>query len=126
MIVIQTILMMQVFNPQLLIFIEIIMIANEILNELVPKSKITLEINSLGSKSVQEAYSKALSDYFSDPSIHSQLSEDSKARLTKGNSLRILDSKDPVDKVLSSNAPKISDYYDDTTLKNFDGLQNML
>jgi histidyl-tRNA synthetase len=71
--------------------------------------KATLLINSIGSKQSRSSYEKALVAYFSN--YTETLSEDSKRRLLK-NPLRILDSKDPADILISKNCPNILDYLD--------------
>ena len=118
--------------------IETIMIADQILNKLLPNQKINLEINSLGmfvwirlfsivgSKSIQEVYNKALIEYFSQDSIKSNLSKDSLNRLEKGHPMRILDSKDPSDQNFALDWPKIHDFYDKESEDEFGKLLQTL
>jgi len=63
----------------------------------------TLHINTLGDIESRQAYRKALVDYFTP--IKNKLSLDSQFRL-QNNPLRILDSKDPQDKLLCVDAPQ--------------------
>lgn len=101
---------------------EIILLATTIFNELgIKEYKILL--NSLGNKQSRVNYRKILFEYFKE---HSHLlSEDSKMRLEK-NPLRILDSKDPQDASIISNAPIISDSLDSESLAHFETLQTIL
>lgn len=66
-----------------------------------------LHINTLGDVESRNNYKAALVEYFS--KFISDLSDDSKNRLHK-NPLRILDSKDEMDKKISENAPKGEDF----------------
>jgi histidyl-tRNA synthetase len=68
-------------------------------------SHLKLFINSVGDPAARTAFSKALKEFLPE----NQLSEDSKRRYHT-NTLRILDSKDPGDKVLLEGAPKLSDF----------------
>jgi len=77
----------------------------------------SLVINSLGEKSSREAYSNALRDYL-EP-FKEELSEDSKVRFEK-NPLRILDSKDENDQRILENAPRLSQFLDEESKKDFD------
>jgi histidyl-tRNA synthetase len=82
-----------------------------------------LELNSLGSREIQESYRKRLVDYLQ---THAQdLDEDSRRRLTT-NPLRILDSKNPAMQAMLEAAPRIVDCLDDTSRRHFDQLQAML
>lgn len=68
---------------------------------------IFLQINSVGNPESRATYKQALQDYFRP--LASELSEISKDRL-ENNPMRILDSKEPEDKVLIEGAPRISEY----------------
>ncbi len=83
----------------------------------------TLHINSLGSKASRENYTNELVAYLQQH--ESELSDDSKARLTK-NPLRILDSKDANDQALLKNAPKITECLLPDDAERFETLQNNL
>lgn len=82
--------------------VESIALAYELLNTLGIKDT-TLYINTLGDIESRNAYRKALVDYFTP--IKNKLSLDSQFRL-QNNPLRILDSKDPEDKLLCADAPQ--------------------
>lgn len=82
--------------------VESIALAYELLNTLGIKNT-TLYINTLGDIESRNAYRKALVDYFTP--IKNKLSLDSQFRL-QNNPLRILDSKDPEDKLLCADAPQ--------------------
>ena len=102
---------------------EIISLAYAIISELGIRDKVTLEINSLGSKSNISDYRKHLFDYLK--GYETCLSEDSKRRLHT-NPLRILDSKDSQDISILGEAPVIEEFYDEKTGKYFDKVKKYL
>jgi len=82
-----------------------------------------LELNSLGSREIQDSYRGRLVDYLS---THAgALDEDSRRRLVT-NPLRILDSKNPDMQALLENAPRIIDFLDEPSRAHFEQLQAML
>jgi len=87
--------------------VELLVMADQLLKELGVADGVTLHLNTLGDAPSREAWRLALVDYFEDH--RADLSEDSQERLAK-NPLRILDSKDPRDKVFTATAPRIDDY----------------
>ena len=92
--------------------IEVLAIAHDLLNELGIAKHVTLELNSLGDRESRMNYRAALVQYFSQH--RDKLSKDSLTRLEK-NPMRILDSKDEGDHLLIEKAPRISEYYNDTS-----------
>jgi len=86
-------------------------------------SRLTLEINSLGTPDSRVTYRAALLNYFS--TVKSGLDEDSIRRLGK-NPLRILDSKNPEMQELIEAAPVMLDYLDAESLAHFAGLRALL
>ncbi len=84
--------------------VELLVMADQIVRELGISEGVTLHLNTLGDAPSREAWRAALIDYFR--AVKGDLSEDSQERLEK-NPLRILDSKDPRDKVFTANAPMI-------------------
>lgn len=103
---------------------EIILIANNLLNELgIDKKHFKLILNSLGSQGDQKNYSKILIDYLTQ--YKSKLSETSLSRLEK-NPLRILDSKDEQDKEILQNAPFISENLSQESTQYFNQLKELL
>jgi len=86
-------------------------------------SRLTLEINSLGSDVCRTNYRNALVNYFS--TVKSQLDEDSIRRLEK-NPLRILDSKNPDMQALIEAAPVMTDHLDEESTAHFAALQDHL
>ncbi|WP_082364540.1 histidine--tRNA ligase [Novosphingobium sp. AAP93] len=90
--------------------VELLVMADQILRELGIADGVTLQLNTLGDAPSREAWRAALIDYFR--AVKGDLSEDSQERLEK-NPLRILDSKDPRDKVFTADAPKIDAYLSD-------------
>jgi histidyl-tRNA synthetase len=82
-----------------------------------------LELNSLGSREIQESYRERLVDYLSSRS--GSLDEDSRRRLGT-NPLRILDSKNPDMQDMLEAAPRVVDCLDDTSRDHFERLQAML
>ena len=87
--------------------VELLVMADQLLKELGITDGVTLMLNTLGDGASREAWRAALVDYFR--AVKGELSEDSQERLEK-NPLRILDSKDPRDKVFLADAPQIDDY----------------
>lgn len=102
--------------------VETIMMGHDLLAELGVKNY-SLHINSLGNAQVRKNYHDALVKYFTP--LKDQLSEDSQRRLGM-NPLRILDSKSDKDKQFLPNAPKIIDYLDEDSKKNFKTITDML
>jgi len=87
--------------------VELLVMADQLLKELGISDGVTLTLNTLGDGASREAWRAALVDYFRE--VKGELSEDSQERLEK-NPLRILDSKDPRDKVFVADAPQIDDF----------------
>jgi histidyl-tRNA synthetase len=100
-----------------LVDIEVIDLANMILSKLGLIDVVSLEINTLGDRQSRSHYLEKLIEYFR--KYHSSLSEDSKIRLEK-NPLRILDSKDEMDKKISHDAPSILDYLTNDSKQYFE------
>lgn len=100
--------------------IEVISLAQHLLTELNIDKNVRLEINSLGDGETMARYKEVLISYFK--KFQNDLSGVSQNRLTK-NPLRILDSKDEKDKLVISDAPKISDSY---TRKSLDFFEKIL
>lgn len=90
--------------------IEVIAMAQQILDALGLSDVTTLEINSLGDQESRLSYRKALTGFFEERK--SELSQESQNRLLK-NPLRILDSKDEADRVIVDDAPVFTDYLND-------------
>ena len=90
--------------------VELLVMADQLLKELRIADGVTLMLNTLGDAPSREAWRLALIDYFR--AVKGELSEDSQDRLER-NPLRILDSKDPRDKVFTEAAPKIDDFLSD-------------
>ena len=82
-----------------------------------------LEINTLGSREIQDAYRDRLVDYLT--AHEKELDEDSRRRLGS-NPLRILDSKNPNLRAILEVAPRIVDSLDDESREHFEQLQAML
>jgi histidyl-tRNA synthetase len=87
--------------------VELLAMADQLLNELGIADGVTLQLNTLGDADSRDAWRMALVDYFR--AHKDSLSEDSQDRLER-NPLRILDSKDPRDKPFVADAPRIDDY----------------
>ena len=84
---------------------------------------VTLLINTIGTEQCRKDYCAALKAFL-DP-YKEQLSEDSQKRL-EANALRILDSKDPQDKAIIENAPKLSSFLDETSSAHFKRVLSLL
>ncbi|MEO0462278.1 MAG: histidine--tRNA ligase [Pseudomonadota bacterium] len=102
--------------------VELLAMADQLLRELGIEG-VTLHLNTLGDADSREAWRAGLIDYFG--AVRGDLSEDSQERLEK-NPLRILDSKDPRDKVFLADAPKIDAYLSDEALAFFAGVTSGL
>jgi histidyl-tRNA synthetase len=76
----------------------------------------TLRINSVGDPESRQSYREALIAYFKP--FEAQLSEVSRTRL-QNNPMRILDSKEPEDQALVSDAPSIIDYLNQDCLDHY-------
>src|SRR5687767_9752872 len=87
--------------------VELLAMADQLLKELGIADGVTLQLNTLGDAPSREAWRMALVEHFR--TSCDALSEDSQERLEK-NPLRILDSKDPRDKALVHEAPRIDDF----------------
>ena len=97
--------------------VEIIALAHHFLASIGLASDIKLELNSLGDEESRANYRSALVDYYQ--AHKAELSEQSLVRLEK-NPLRILDSKDEGDRVVNSNAPKLSEYFNEASKHFFE------
>ena len=86
---------------------ELLVFADQLLQELGVAEGVTLTLNTLGDAESRDAWRAALVEHFE--GHRSDLSEDSLARLDK-NPLRILDSKDPQDRPIADSAPDIDAY----------------
>lgn len=84
---------------------------------------LVLRINSVGCNKCRPVYRKALMDYLT-PYFH-KLSDDSKKRFDT-NPMRILDSKDEVDKEIVKDAPTILDYLCDDCKDSFNEIKTLL
>ena len=87
--------------------VELLVMADQLLHELGIADGVTLQLNTLGDGASREAWRAALVEYFR--AHRADLSEDSQDRLER-NPLRILDSKEPRDKVFTAAAPRIDDF----------------
>jgi histidyl-tRNA synthetase len=99
--------------------IELIALSARLWREL-KLTPVRLMINSLGTPEARAAYREQLQHYFR--SHESELDEDSRRRLG-GNSLRILDSKQPSMRSLIENAPLLTDYLDAESQVHFSALR---
>jgi len=86
-------------------------------------SRISLEINSLGTPDARVRYREALIEYFS--GVKNALDEDSIRRLEQ-NPLRILDSKNPDMQEIVEAAPVMLNYLDEESAEHFSGLKALL
>ena len=102
---------------------ECLHLAHQTLRALGVVDSTKLFINSLGDPDSRRAFAAALVAYLSDH--RARLSEDSQRRLDK-NPLRILDSKDPDDRALLANAPRLDEHYNDVSREFFRVTQECL
>jgi histidyl-tRNA synthetase len=82
-----------------------------------------LKLNSVGDPESRALYKNALQEYFR-PHL-SKLSEISQNRFDK-NPMRILDSKEPEDQEIKTNAPKITDYLNEDCANHFEKVKSHL
>jgi len=87
--------------------LELIIIGNEILKSILPNSSFTLNLNTLGQKNNLSEYKIKLSNYFKDKK--EKLSDESKEKI-QTNPLRILDSKNENDILISNSAPTMQEF----------------
>jgi len=102
--------------------VELLAMADQLIKELGIEG-VTLQLNTLGDATSRDAWRAGLIEYFG--KVRGELSEDSQERLDK-NPLRILDSKDPRDKVFVGDAPKIDQFLSDEALAFFDSVTSGL
>ncbi|HRP01633.1 MAG TPA: histidine--tRNA ligase [Candidatus Kapabacteria bacterium] len=102
--------------------VEIIQLAYKLIQQL-GIDNFVLEINSLGNEQSRANYKAALVDYLQQNINH--LSLDSQSRLLT-NPLRVLDSKDEKDKLITLNAPNILEYLDKESKEHFDAVVELL
>ena len=103
--------------------VELIILANQLLETLINKKNFKLFINSLGDKNTIIKFKENLSKYFK--KYQNDLTEESRSKI-KTNPLRILDSKNKKDLELVKSAPKIYELYTNEAKKKFEEVQNFL
>ena len=103
--------------------IEIINLANTILKNILPHRKITLHLNTLGSRENLKDYKNILSKYFNDNK--NLLSADSVNKIN-ANPLRILDSKNIEDKDIIEKCPKLIESLSKSDLNLYQEIKNCL
>jgi len=86
-------------------------------------SKLSLELNSLGTPEARQRYRERLVEYFS--GVKNKLDQDSIRRLER-NPLRILDSKNPDMQGVIEGAPVMLDYLDTESSEHFAELRGLL
>ena len=101
---------------------ELIAICSRIFDEL-GVDDLCLKINSLGGLDARQSYVEALVEWL-EPNA-GRLDDDSRRRL-KTNPLRILDSKNADTQKLLENAPRLSEYIDDSSRLHLERLKSML
>lgn len=112
------------FNqPSFFCDIEVIFLANKLMNELNISEYVNLEINTIGNFNSRKKYQEKLIQYLNP--YRNELSDQSKKRLIK-NPLRILDSKNETDKKILSQAPKIGDSLDKESQAFYESLKESL
>jgi len=103
--------------------VELIVLANNILNELFANKTIDLHINSLGDLNTLNKYKQELEIYFN--KFNKDLSLDSQKKINS-NPLRILDSKNLKDQEICISAPKIFEFYSKEANDKFLNIQKHL
>jgi len=103
--------------------VRIIILAEKFLSKLKIRSKLKLQINSLGGPKNRMRYVAELQKFLKNN--YSKLSSDSRKKI-EINPLRILDSKDEGDKKLFSDSPLIIDFLDKDSKEFFQEIKRML
>ena len=103
--------------------VELILIAKQFIETVLPKNNCKLHINSLGDKETLKIYKKELSNYLQ--KFEKDLSNESKEKILI-NPLRILDSKDKADQLVISSAPLIVDFLSKEALNKYDEVKRFL
>ena len=103
--------------------IEIINVANTILNKILPNKKITLHLNTLGSRENLKNYKNILSKFFNDNKNF--LSSESIDKINS-NPLRILDSKKHEDYEIIQKSPKLIEFLSKSDLKDYEEIKKCL
>ncbi len=102
---------------------EIILLTKTFWDKLGISGDLTLELNSLGSKTERAAYRDELVKFLE--ANFDRLDEDSQRR-THTNPLRVLDSKDPGVIEVLKGAPRLADFFGEETKAHFKGLTSIL
>lgn len=97
--------------------IEVLAVAQHLLEELGIAADVTLSLNTLGDMESRIAYRETLIGYLTP--FKSDLSEDSRQRLER-NPMRIFDSKDAGDQKIMADAPLLQDHLNDASRAFFD------
>jgi len=103
--------------------IEIIILANTLLNKIIPDANITLHINTLGNRQNLCDYKKILSNFFSDNKKFLSMENIDKINT---NPLRILDSKNTEDNEIIKNAPKLIELLSKSDLNIYEEIKKCL
>ncbi len=102
--------------------VELILLAKEVYNR-VGINNFKVKINSIGKPDERKNYVDILREYFK--KYETKLTPDSIRRIDT-NPLRILDSKNPLDTIITCEAPKILDHLSDASKTRFDNVVNEL
>jgi len=103
--------------------VELIVIAKQFIETVLPKNNCNLHINSLGDSETLKIYKKELSNYLR--KFEKDLSNESKEKILI-NPLRVLDSKDQADQSVISSAPLIIDFLSKEALNKYDEVKKCL
>ena len=103
--------------------VELISLSNIILNELLPRNKIILNINSLGDKHSLSNFKKNLGKYFN---THKKKLSNESVKKIDSNPLRILDSKFEEDIEISKSSPKIYEFLTKEAKMHYENLKKSL
>ncbi|MEX2489753.1 MAG: histidine--tRNA ligase [Pseudomonadales bacterium] len=103
--------------------VELLLMTHRMWKTLGIAEHLTLELNSMGSLSARQRYTRSLVEYLE--ARKEDLDKDSQRRITS-NPLRILDSKDEGTRDVLKEAPLITDYLDDESRQQFDQICGLL
>jgi len=95
---------------------ELILLTDRLWKNIGIRSKVQLQINSLGSSEERAAYRRQLIDFFKQ---HLEVLDEDSLRRLETNPLRILDSKNPAMQTMLQQAPALLDHLGADSLKHF-------
>tara|TARA_Y100000590_G_C15744847_1_gene1021587 strand:+ start:3978 stop:5216 length:1239 start_codon:yes stop_codon:yes gene_type:complete len=103
--------------------VELILIAVNFINQLIPNNNFRLNINSLGDSNTLDLYKKELSKFLN--KNKKKLSLDSQTKIDS-NPIRVLDTKHKEDRGVISKAPSMINFLSESALKKYENVKKYL